>query len=284
MGFLLVFLSLLVWWISHRKKVFSIKQGALWATAMIILSLGWYGVDLITNGFWFITEFLNYQVRLLTTEDAGHGGPVFYHTLVLLIGCFPASIFAARALFRGDQGDALRKWMRILFWVVLILFSLVQSKIVHYSSMCYFPLTFLAADELYRLGERKGARWMAWMVGIIGFSLGIAFTALPIVGMDPDVIIPYIKDPFAVANFEASVSWSVWEVMIDVLYHKSYAHLFYFQKPGPTNDKKELLQRSDKPIWIVMRMDRLDDEYKAYGLIEQHRKNGFVFLYKEPTR
>jgi hypothetical protein len=44
-----------------------------------------------------------------------------------------------------------RRWMVILFWVVLILFSIVKTKIVHYSSLCYFPLTYLAALQLERI-------------------------------------------------------------------------------------------------------------------------------------
>ncbi len=39
--------------------------------------------------------------------------------------------------------------MLILFWVVLILFTIVKTKIVHYSSLCYFPLTFIGAWWLY---------------------------------------------------------------------------------------------------------------------------------------
>jgi 4-amino-4-deoxy-L-arabinose transferase-like glycosyltransferase len=351
-GFLLVFLSLLTWWVWHRKQVFTVAGGAIWAGVMILVSMGWYGVDLFTNGIWFIGEFLQYQIRLLTTEDAGHGGPIFYHVVVLLVGCFPASIFAAAALFKGDRGDQFRRWMRILFWVVLILFSLVQSKIVHYSSMCYFPLTFLAADYLHGLEAGDRRRGLAWMAGVVGVILGIAFTALPVIGKNPDMIIPLIKDPFAVQNLAADVTWSGFEILIgaaflgillaslvtwkkalpqaamllllgtllttqallivvvpkiegysqraaiefykeqagqdvyvEVLHYKSYAHLFYFQKPGPSPmSKEEMLNGNpDKLLWVVTRSDRLKgDEQERYGLVEHHRKNGFVFLKKEP--
>jgi hypothetical protein len=45
---------------------------------------------------------------------------------------------------------------------VLILFSIVNTKIVHYSSLCYFPLTYLAALRLERIwrGERKLRCWL----------------------------------------------------------------------------------------------------------------------------
>jgi 4-amino-4-deoxy-L-arabinose transferase-like glycosyltransferase len=75
-----------------------------------------------------------YQVRLLRTEDAGHGGPFFYHFVVVLIGCFPASIFIYRSFGRltgEDTGHRIfRHWMIVLFAVVLILFSIVKTKII----------------------------------------------------------------------------------------------------------------------------------------------------------
>jgi hypothetical protein len=47
---------------------------------------------------------------------------------------------------RSDFGT----WMQLLFWVVLILFSIVKTKILHYSSLAYFPLTYLGALTLWR--------------------------------------------------------------------------------------------------------------------------------------
>ena len=65
-----------------------------------------------------------------------------------------------------------RRWMLILFWVVLILFSVVQSKIVHYSSLCYFPLTYLAALTLMQLEERK-IQFSIWLTAL-GITISIS--------------------------------------------------------------------------------------------------------------
>jgi 4-amino-4-deoxy-L-arabinose transferase-like glycosyltransferase len=59
----------------------------------------WYGIEIMQNGTWFVEEFIRYQIRLFQTKDAGHGGFPGYHVVVLLLGCFPASVFALRALF-----------------------------------------------------------------------------------------------------------------------------------------------------------------------------------------
>jgi len=53
---------------------------------------------------------------------------------------------------------------------------------------------------------------------VIGIIIAIAITALPIVGLNKEYLIPYINDPFAVGNFQAAVSWSYAEVVWGLLY------------------------------------------------------------------
>lgn len=195
----------------------------------VLLTIGlWVGFDILMYGWeyasWFLREFIVYQVRLFRTEDADHGGPFFYHFIILLLGCFPASLFlfqfSARRTTDNETARDFTRWMWILFWVVLLLFSIVKTKIVHYSSLCYFPLTYLAALQLYKLGQRqvqlkKGVRTGLLVVGSL---LGIAIAALPFVGIYKEKLIPLIDDPFAVGNLQAVVSWSWTEALWGILY------------------------------------------------------------------
>ena len=175
-------------------------------------------------GKWFVTQFLLYQVRLFSTEDADHGGPFFYHFIVLLLGCFPASIFLFQYTRKRISDSAtspdFTKWMWILFWVVLLLFSIVKTKIVHYSSLCYYPLTYLAALQLYRLSNepRSLKKWIKPMIIGMGTFLAIVITALPLAGIYKHQLTPYIHDQFAVANFEANVAWSYSDCAWGLLY------------------------------------------------------------------
>ena len=68
------------------------------------------------GGLWFlallakgqehvIKEFITYQIRLFRTEDADHGGPFFYHFVILLLGCFPQQL----CLFYRCEQRALAK-------------------------------------------------------------------------------------------------------------------------------------------------------------------------------
>ncbi|HXC03461.1 MAG TPA: glycosyltransferase family 39 protein, partial [Bacteroidia bacterium] len=186
----------------------------------------WFLILALEGRTSIISEFLVYQIRLFSTEDADHGGPFYYHWVVLLIGCFPASVFAIRGFFRSSSDTPyqkhMKRWMLILFWVVLILFSIVKTKIVHYSSLCYFPLTFLAAYCAHKLmlEEWPWKKWMSAVLLFTGGMLGLLLTALPIIAMNRTAILAanIIKDPFAAGNFGADVHWSGWEVGIGLLF------------------------------------------------------------------
>src|SRR5690606_13079564 len=86
-------------------------------------------------------------------------------------------------------------WMRYLFWVVLILFSIVTTKIVHYSSMTYLPLSFLAALHVVQLLEKRRAlaKWQRIWLLVQGLLLGLLFFLLPIAVMNKERWIGKIK-------------------------------------------------------------------------------------------
>ncbi len=203
------------------KKIINFSIFSL--TALTITSL-WFGIETLKHGTWFVKTFIEYNIRLAKTEDAGHGGFMGYHFVVLLVGCFPASIFALRTLykrsnFEGEQTD-FTNWMKILFWVVLILFSMVQSKIVHYSSLCYLPLTFLSAITLKTIIDEKQV-FKGLKMGIlsIGLFIGLLITALPFIGQNIILIKPlFQKDVFALKNLEALVTWHYWESVVGLFF------------------------------------------------------------------
>jgi hypothetical protein len=106
--------------------------------------------------------------------------------------------------------------MVILFWVVLVLFSIVQSKIVHYSSLCYFPLTYLAALTLSQLETGRIAfnGWLVTGLLVIGAIFVIAFTATPILALHMDIVRAFAdKDAFSQGNLNADVHWTLWAML-----------------------------------------------------------------------
>lgn len=215
-AYLIAVLTMGVYWLYQRFRFYvNVPQFLIFTLSATLVSLVWYGAETLQNGPTFIYEFNKYQYRLFSTPDAGHAGFPGYHFVVLLVGCFPASIFAIRSFFRMPEDNLpylndFRRWMKYLFWVVLILFTIVQSKIVHYSSMCYFPLTYLAALAMEKMldGQVRLNRWMAFGLWFVGGLFIFATIALPFIGMNAEVLKPLFKDPFAQGNLEAEVRWT----------------------------------------------------------------------------
>jgi hypothetical protein len=108
--------------------------------------------------------------------------------------------------------------MLIMFWVVLILFSIVKTKIVHYSSLCYFPLSFLASYVVTRLidGRLKWSKIIGSILMLLAIVLGILISSLPIIDHYKTRIIAanLIRDKFAVECLKANVIWSGFEWLI----------------------------------------------------------------------
>jgi 4-amino-4-deoxy-L-arabinose transferase-like glycosyltransferase len=207
-----------------KSSMVSPKQLVIFLGSMLAVGGMWFAIEYLNGRGYIIKDFIVYQIRLLQTQDAGHGGPFYYHFIVLLIGCFPASIFAFKVFLKRydkhSKEGIFILWMKILFWAVLILFSLVRTKIVHYSSMCYFPLTFLGALGITEmLRESKNNKAILSFTAVISIIFSTLVIALPFIDSNKEWIISkdWIKDPFAVANLRADVLWQGWEFLIGVV-------------------------------------------------------------------
>jgi 4-amino-4-deoxy-L-arabinose transferase-like glycosyltransferase len=225
-GLLLPALCVLAFWFLGRKKLkFPLLKLVLLSVISMIPFLVWKIVVILnTADYQSLSEFILYQIRLLTTADAGHGGPFYYHFVILLIGCFPASIFALRGFKHQNEDDFLQSsfklWNIILLLVVLIVFSIVKTKIVHYSSLAYFPITFLGAYFGYSLIYRNN-KWKShtnWLIGIFGFIIASLFIIIPFVFKYVSSVLPYIKDKLTLELLKTNVYWSGYESLVGVAF------------------------------------------------------------------
>ena len=218
--FLLVFL---VYFILKRFKDFpGIKKMLCFTFFFTAVCLFWFGPEIMENGFWFLKEFLSVQADLFLHPVASHGEPFYYHFVVVFIGCFPISIIALPVFFRKDKGahSNFLRIMKILFWTVMILFTLSTTKIVHYSSLTYMPLAFLATVYLDTLLDKQAKmnKWMRALILFMGFIFSFLLSALPYVANHHQLLLPYLKDPFAVASLNVSVNWRGFESLIGIGY------------------------------------------------------------------
>jgi len=205
-----------------RLFKFRLNEILLLAFVTSLITLVWFGWEVYKNGFQFINEFISYQIRLATTKDAGHGGFLGYHIVILLLGCFPASIFlfsTKKYVWESDELAAVRKGMTMLLIIVIILFSIVKTKIIHYSSLAYFPISFLAAYSIkVILSEKYVPRLIRVMSLIIGISWSLLLIAIPVVGQNKSFLKWLTKnDAFASQNVNAQVDWPIWLIMPGVI-------------------------------------------------------------------
>ena len=218
------------------KRTNSIGELIWFGLVFFMTVFTWYGIGFYENGPSFITEFIQRNLDLLSTKDAGHGGPFYYHFIVLLLGTFPASILMFGGIkkhkFSTELLQNFQKWMIAMLVVVLVVFSIVETKIIHYSSLAYFPITFFATYFVYYyLKKKKKWKWYHnTLLLFIGIIWGVAITLVPLVGSNPEMIIGFIKDDFAVANLQANVYWSNFEAIYGLLFILALitaANLFY---------------------------------------------------------
>ena len=211
-----------IYWILNKFRLKINVYEILGYLFMLILVGGmWFLIQAIIGNYEIVADFFTYQLRLLKSQDAGHGGFILYHAVILFFGVFPASIFALKGFRRGYYDDPFQKrfkfWMIILFLVVFIIFSIVRTKIVHYSSLCYFPITYFGAYAVSRIinNRTQHYRWVNIIYSIIGILYGIAVGLLPFFMMNKNRILEagWIKDEFAAGNLQAEVNWTGFEAL-----------------------------------------------------------------------
>lgn len=238
-GFLLFGLTVFIYILIKRFKFhFRYVDIAIFLVIFSFVGGFWFVLQILDGNYSIIQEFIVYQIRLFQTKDAGHGGFLLYHFVVVLFGVFPISFFALKSFskkFAQKEHASIVLFMKILLWVVLILFTIVKTKIVHYSSLAYFPLSFLGAYVLLQIIEKR-TKFNFWLLTSLGFVSTIYFiliSAFPLIDKYKDEIIESgkIKDDFAIANMQANVNWSGWEFLIGIIVVAGFiASVVYYRR------------------------------------------------------
>lgn len=217
---LIVLLVWLIFWLTNRKQFrFNIFHLLIFIIISISPYFLWYILVSLNQNVNLFDDFIAYHIRLLTTADAGHSGPIFFHLPVLLFGCFPTSIFALNlfkhSLELNENQSHFNKINIILLIVVIIVFSIVKTKIIHYSSLAYFPLTYLGALAIYdAIENKKWKRWINYALYIIGFIIGLAAIVFPFLMINIEQLEEHIKDQMTKLVLSANVYWSGYEALI----------------------------------------------------------------------
>lgn len=193
----------------------------------------WLGTEVYANGWWFLRTFWNYQSGLFSASYGGHKGFWGYHFVVLSIGCFPAVALMWNG-WKNLGKSNFRLVMLLTLGVVLLVFSIVKTKLVHYSSLCYYPISFFAALGICQYLETKRLNLASKIHLIIGGIVwGGALVALPLILQHKQWLISKISDPFFAGNLQADIDWnwqlSLWGVAYLALFAYAFVNLFRAQ-------------------------------------------------------
>lgn len=226
-GLLIFLLTFGVYMLFNKFKLkCNWKQILLFTFILTFVGCFWFVLQILNGNYRIIQDFIVYQIRLFQTKDAGHGGFLLYHFVIILIGVFPASILALptfqRSILKQETNAQMAhffRWMMILFWVVLILFTIVKTKIIHYSSMTYFPLSFIAAWYVDKLIEKqqKFPNYLKVLLVTMAVIFGLAVTLVTLFDQFKSYLFPYVKDEFALGNMQATSSWYGFEPIFGVV-------------------------------------------------------------------
>ena len=277
---LLVFgLTAAVWLVLSRFRAnLSIRHVVLFLVGLAMTGGSWFAVQLATGHADVVRDFIAYQIRLFSTKDAGHGGFPGYHVAVLAIGLFPASAFFLGGLKSSPEETPLQKTWRqvciILLLTVVILFEMVRTKILHYSSLAYFPLTYLAALSITRTIDRNesfSTASKAWLIASGGI-VALAITGLCLVGLFRERIVRsgLIRDPFVSGNLQADVPWTghEWTVALILI----TAILLFFNLRRPTSRVAALFSLNMLFVFAML--------FVFTGRIEGHTQRAAIDFYR----
>lgn len=278
------------WGLGRFKKITSTKYVIMGLASLIVTGCSWFIIEFLRGNGEIVKAFFDYQVRLFKTEDSDHGGFLLYHFVILLIGCFPTSLFMLMSLKRSGTDTPFQKHVKfgmlILFFVVLGIFTMVKTKIVHYSSLCYFPLTYLATYSVFKLisGEYKMKKY--FNIGFISLSilLGVIFTLVGLINVLKPILIKNIKDEFAVGNLQADVHWQGWEWMIGISFILVSLICFYQVRKGKRNALNYLYVYY--LIFIITAINTFTpkiEQYSQHAAIEFYKAVGEKGFYVETS-
>ena len=211
--FCLVFVAYFI--ISRFRRIVGLNEAIVMFVSMCLVLGIWTLLYVQQEGWAFFGAFLQRHFELGGQADAGHGGFMGYHVLVLFVGTFPCAPLIFLAWKKRDEKSALTQnfmlWMVVTLLTVLVVFEVVQTKIMHYSSLAYFPITYLASLRLWMLAKHQEALrwWETSLLLLLSLLFAVAMVLIYFIGNSPSLLWTNIaiNDVFALDNLKASVVW-----------------------------------------------------------------------------
>lgn len=118
--------------------------------------------------------------------------------------------------------------MQALLVVVLVIFTLVGTKIVHYSAMAYFPITFFATDFLHQKIYNRQYSHSAMAFLVIGVMIGSTLALMPWIMLHKTLWIRLVQNQTIKDALQVPVIWNYWDSIPGIIYTIGIATAYYF--------------------------------------------------------
>ncbi len=259
----------------------SVRDVALFTGMVIIIGGSWYFYQVISGNSYVLKEFIRYQFSILLQVKTGHEGFFGYHLVILLLGVFPASVIALKSITKKSEETELQRlfkqWMYILILVVIVLYSIARTKLLHYSSLAYFPLTFLAAWVWEKWVDRKIeiSTWQVVVILVIALFYAAGTILFPLVADHREWLLEKdysFLDPFTRGALQRNAHWSGFEWLVGL-----------FLILGVGFAAVQILQRNSRGMLILHLVVLLFATASIYiftGRIEGYTQRAAINFYK----
>ncbi|MBL7790152.1 MAG: glycosyltransferase family 39 protein [Chitinophagales bacterium] len=224
-GYIVILLTYwLVFLFSSAKYGFGYFNILKWTFYFILFILIWVGIEYKWHGNLYLKSFFNYQWETLNLSKATWTHRISFQFIILLLGCFPASIFALNSLRIKSYESAIQKIFRLsmvsCLIIVLIIVSLFKIKLAHYSVLAYFPISFLAAYSIrYILEEGQPIKKITYILYAIGATIWTAsLIILPLSRANIDILENYIHEDTLHLALTSHYPWENLEIIFGICF------------------------------------------------------------------
>jgi 4-amino-4-deoxy-L-arabinose transferase-like glycosyltransferase len=151
----------------------------------LLISIPWYVLAYIQNGSAFIDSFFGiHNAARFTSVVNQHSGPWYYHSLIVLGGCFPWSLCLPAAIARvlkqrpwTERTQQLGLFALIWFGVVLGFFTIAVTKYITYT-LPLVPAVAILVGLWWNDQDRQSLALKLTVFVSIVFSVALAICSL----------------------------------------------------------------------------------------------------------
>jgi 4-amino-4-deoxy-L-arabinose transferase-like glycosyltransferase len=223
---------------TNNLHIFPWKWGI---PAFFVGALPWYVLVSVVYGFGFLREFILVEnFHRFTHSMEGHSGGWYYYLIILIPSTLPwvawLPWWLKQAITRWTELEELGQISRMsIIWtiVVIMLFSISQTKLPHYISSIYPAMALGISAQWYRQEpERSWIRSATLILLIVCIPLALSLLALPnlysyIAGM--------VKHPHAVAILTQDIRPGFWIPAAGAILFASLLVLLWQTRHSPSS-------------------------------------------------